>query len=239
VNAAVVIPARMGSTRLPGKVLEDIDGVPLLVHVMRRAEAATQVARVIVATDDARIADLVERHDGEARMTRLDHQTGTDRVAEVAAGLEDDLIVNVQGDNLDLDPSVIDAVVAGLRQTHRQVVTPVVRFPEEHDVADASKVKVVLAQDGRAVYFSRQPVPSGGPWWLHIGVYGFHAATLQEFARLPQSKLECAEGLEQLRLIEHGIEIDTVRVARPATSIDTPHDLASARSLHSSSTLRH
>ncbi len=239
-SVVVVIPARVGGRRLPGKALEEVGGVPLVAHVMQRASQAKRIDRVIVATDDERIRDAVQLHGGEAWMSRTDHSTGSDRVAEVAGQLDVDHVINVQGDNLLLDPETVDAIAEGLVATGCQILTPVTPFPEDADVADPSKVKVVLSEDGRALFFSRQPVPTGGPWWLHVGVYGFRADTLREFASWPQSRLEISEGLEQLRLIEHGIEIHTLKVARGAASIDTPHDLALARSLiPSSSTLRH
>ncbi len=239
-SVVVVIPARMGGERLPGKALAEIGGVPLVVHVMRRAQLAERIGRVIVATDDTRIADSVRRHGGEAWMTRADHACGTDRVAEVADELDAAHILNVQGDNLDLDPAAVDAVAEVLTTSTAPVVTPVTPFPAGADVSDPSKVKVVLADDGRALYFSRQPVPSGGPWWRHVGIYGFRADILQRFASWSRGRLEISEGLEQLRLIERGIEIHTVEVACTAAPIDTAHDLALARSLFtSSSTLRH
>ena len=238
-SIVVVIPARLGSTRLPSKVLAEIDGVPLVVHVMRRAAQAKRVERVIVATDDDEILRAVQAHGGEARMTGPQHKTGTDRVAEVAQSVSATHFINVQGDNLNLDPLQVDAVAEALIAQEVGVITPVTNFPEDLDVKDPSKVKAVLTKDGRAVYFSRAPVPTGGPFWLHVGIYGFRSDVLQQFASLAQSPLEISEGLEQLRLIEHGIEIHTVSVARATTSIDTPDDLARARSQSSlSSTLR-
>jgi len=216
-------------------MLAEVGGVPLVVQVMRHAERAERVTRVIVATDDAAIADAVTHHGGEAWMTRPDHSTGTDRVAEVAAQLTAPHIINVQGDNLDLDPEAVDAVAEALEHAEVGVVTPVTPFPAGMAVTDPSRVKVVLADDGRALDFSRQPVPSGGPWWLHIGIYGFRRDVLLQFAGWRPTALEKSERLEQLRLLAHGIEIHTVGVARGAASIDTLRDLAMARSNHSSS----
>ena len=239
--SVVVIPARMASARLPGKMLSDIDGIPLIVHVMRRASQAQRVSRVIVASSDDEIIDVVREFGGETVKTSGGHCTGTDRVAEVAEGLDQDVscIINVQGDNLDLEPSTLDGVAQMLEESSAAVVTPITPFPDDWDVTDPSKVKVVVSDDGRALYFSRQPVPTSGPWWLHVGVYGFKRETLLMFGQWGQGKLEKSEGLEQLRLLEHGIAIDTLQVERGARSIDTPCDLAAARSLYSSSHLRH
>lgn len=239
--SVVIIPARLGSTRLPGKMLTEIDGVPLVVHVMRRAAQAERITRVIVASSDEEILAVVRDAGGECWKTSGVHPTGTDRVAEVAAGLGADVqcLINVQGDNLDLEPSTLDGVAQMLEESSASVVTPITAFPSDADVNDPSKVKVVLSEDGRALYFSRQPVPTSGPWWLHVGVYGFRRETLLKFGQLGQGMLEKSEGLEQLRLLEHGIAIDTLQVERGARSIDTPRDLAAARSLYSSSQLRH
>jgi len=226
----VIIPARMGSKRLPGKMLALVDGLPLVVHVMRRAARAECVSRVIVATADAEIARAVEEHGGEVWMTRADHPTGTDRVAEVAAQLSTSHIINVQGDNLRLDPATVDAVVRELERTGAAVVTPVSPFPSGMDLADPSRVKVVCGSDGRALSFSRQPPRDGSECWLHIGVYGFRRDVLVQFAGWAPSVEEKSEHLEQLRLLAHGIEIDTVQVATNMASIDTPKDLAEARS---------
>jgi 3-deoxy-manno-octulosonate cytidylyltransferase (CMP-KDO synthetase) len=224
-----VIPARYSSKRLPGKALATIDSVPLVLHVLRRVQRANSVDRVIVATDDVRIFKVVADAGGEAWMTREDHACGTDRVAEVAAKIDASIVVNVQGDEALIEPDVIDAVVKVLGDTSIAVATPITRFLSRAAAEDPNRVKVVIGLHGEAVYFSRAVVPSGGPWWQHIGVYGFQAQALQRFAHWPVSALERSEKLEQLRFIANGVAIRTVPIEGLTLSVDTPEDLASVR----------
>jgi 3-deoxy-manno-octulosonate cytidylyltransferase (CMP-KDO synthetase) len=228
-SCLAVIPARYAAKRLPGKALAMIDSVPLVLHVLRQVKRAKCVDRVIVATDDVRIFQVVADAGGEAWMTREDHSCGTDRVAEVAAQLGASIVVNVQGDEALIEPGVIDAVVKVLQDSSIPVATPITRFTSRAAAADPNRVKVVIAENGDAVYFSRAVVPSGGPWWQHIGVYGFQAKTLQRFANFPVSTLERSERLEQLRLLANGVAIRTIPVKSVTLSVDTPEDLAGVR----------
>ncbi len=228
-SCVAVIPARYASERLPGKALMEVSGLPLVVHVARRVAQSSRVDRVIVATDDARICDAVARHGGEAWMTQAGHRCGTERVAEVAASLDARVILNVQGDEPLIDPGTIDAVVACLDDPSVQVATPVTPFPDGADPRDSNRVKAVVGDSGNVLYFSRQPIPTGGPWWLHIGVYGFQAAMLRSYSGWPQTALERSERLEQLRFLAHGVSIRGVSVMETAGSVDTPSDFDAFR----------
>jgi 3-deoxy-manno-octulosonate cytidylyltransferase (CMP-KDO synthetase) len=251
-NFNVVIPARHGSTRLPGKPLADVCGRPMIVWVLERA-AQSGADEVVVATDDQRIVDAVAAAGGTALLTRADHPSGSDRVMEVAATLgwaEETVVVNVQGDEPLIPPTVI-AQVADL--LHDDPATGVATLCEPIDDAatlfDPSVVKVVCSQDGCALYFSRAPIPyardafalsgaqgrplpASGVWLRHIGIYGYRLRTLREFVGLPVGGLERLESLEQLRLVEQGIRI---RVARASATVpggvDTDADLQRVRKL--------
>ena len=224
-RAVAVIPARMGSTRFPGKVLAEINGRPMVAHAWERAMGAKHVDQVVVATDSDEVEAAIVRLGGEVIRTTGTFASGTDRVASVLDGLDADLVVNVQADNADIDPATIDAVIRCFEDPMVQVATPVSPFPDTLDPRDSSKVKVVLSEDGRAMYFSRSPVPFDGPWLLHIGVYGFRPKLLKQFAAWGRGRIEGAEQLEQLRLLEHGVSIHTVLVEQAAVGVDTPADL--------------
>lgn len=224
-----VIPARFASSRLPGKALADIGGVPMIVRVWERVRAVPAVDTVLVATDDARIAEVARDAGAEVAMTGP-CATGTDRVAEAARlhapGLrETDVVVNVQGDEPFVDPADIGAVAAAVGDCPIATASA----PLLGDPTDPARVKVVTDHTGRALYFSRLPVPSGGPWRVHVGVYAFAAWALAEVAALPPSPLERAESLEQLRWLQAGYAIRVVPVAVAHFSIDTPADLERAR----------
>lgn len=239
-NVIVVIPARYGSTRLPGKPLVQIAGQPMIQHVYARAKLAQTVHRVIVATDDARIVKAVESFGGEARMTRPDHRTGTERVAEVAAHELGDVFVNVQGDEPLLDPTAVDTAVNALLSdpgaSVSTVATPI-KIPA--DIMDPNVCKVVLDFDENALYFSRAPVP-----WVrdtaaklqvrhlkHLGLYVFRRDALREYPTLPQGELERIEQLEQLRWLENGWKICVAEVEHDAVSVDVPEDVARVEKL--------
>jgi len=238
-SIVAIIPARYGATRLPGKPLSDIHGKPLIQWVHERASAARCVDRVIVATDDDRIAAAVRGFGGEAELTSPACASGTDRVAEVAGRIDAEVIIDVQGDEPLLDPESLDALVApfsaepGLQMA--TLATPL--QPRERD--SPSVVKVVCDAAGRALYFSRSPIPYRMPGdrdpeagLRHIGVYAFRRAALLRFAQLPVSALEEAERLEQLRALQHGIDIRVViREAGPKVAVDTPEDLERVRQL--------
>jgi 3-deoxy-manno-octulosonate cytidylyltransferase (CMP-KDO synthetase) len=238
VSAVAIIPARYQSTRLPGKALEDIAGRPMIEHVYRRAAAAASVSRVIVATDDRRIKDAVERFGGEARLTSASHTSGTDRLAEVARSLDCDLIVNVQGDEPLLAPETIDAAVEPFAaDPSLEMSTLRRRIDDRAEHQNPNVTKVVVDASGFAMYFSRAPVPftrAGQPpvtAWAHIGLYVYRRATLLRLAALPQTAMEQAEALEQLRALEHGIRIKAVATACQSIGVDTREDLERVRAL--------
>lgn len=236
-DAIAVIPARYGSTRIPGKPLAEIGGRPMINRVLERAQQATLVSRVIVATDDERIARAVGSR-GEVVMTRADHESGSDRVAEVARSIDCSIVVNIQGDLPLLEPDIVDALVKTLRSDPKLGMATVgvpVRSAEEMD--DASVVKLVCDAAGRALYFSRAPIPydrdaPGGfdHAWHHVGVYAYRKDVLLGFASLPQTPLEKIEKLEQLRALENGIGIGVVcRDDAAPMEVDTPDDLDRVR----------
>jgi len=237
-----IVPARFQSTRLPGKALADIAGKPMIEHVYRRAAAAKTVSRVIVATDDGRIADAVARFGGEAIMTSPAHQSGTDRLAEVAASLPCDIVVNVQGDEPVLAPETIDAAVAPLiTDLSVQMSTLRRRITDAADLHNPNVTKVVVDRQGNALYFSRAPIPytrpgqPAAPAWVHIGMYVYRRETLLRLASLPQTDMERSEALEQLRAIEHGIRIRVVESSAETIGVDTPEDLERVRELFATS----
>lgn len=234
-DVAAVIPARFASTRLPGKPLLAQTGRPLICHVVDAARRCRSLDRVIVATDDVRILEAVRRHGGEAALTRSDHPSGTDRVAEVAASLPDArIIVNLQGDEPEVSPEALAEVVRLLRdQPDVPMATLGTPIRDEATYRDPAAVKVVRATNGRALYFSRSPIPHdrdrrGVPpeALLHLGLYGYRRDFLLSLASLPPSALEQREKLEQLRVLEAGHPIAVGVVEEPSVGIDTPEDYA-------------
>jgi 3-deoxy-manno-octulosonate cytidylyltransferase (CMP-KDO synthetase) len=235
-----VIPARYGSTRLPSKALADIGGVPMVVRVWRQARQARSIERVIVATDDERIAEAVRAAGGEAIMTSGAHPSGTDRIAEVAGCIAADIYLNVQGDLPFVAPADLDALAAPMRADPAiemaTLATPITS-PEEWQ--NPNVVKVVCDYRGDALYFSRSPIPlardGGTPRTAlrHIGVYGYRREFLLGFAALAPGMLEQVEKLEQLRALERGCRIRVVTSVAPSLEIDTAEDLARARGLAS------
>jgi 3-deoxy-manno-octulosonate cytidylyltransferase (CMP-KDO synthetase) len=234
-----VIPSRYASTRFPGKPLALILGKPLILHTIDQAKQARLLDRVVVATDDDRIAKVVRDAGHEVRMTSPDCPTGSDRVAQ-AIGHEDwDIVVNIQGDEPKVDPGVIDrAVQALIDMPDCGVSTAMVALRNREDYEASSNVKVVCAPDGRALYFSRSPIPSparlseaeksapGFVWGMkHLGLYAFRKDVLMKFVKWPQTPLEKRECLEQLRLMEHGIGIRVVEVDHDSIGVDTPEEL--------------
>jgi 3-deoxy-manno-octulosonate cytidylyltransferase (CMP-KDO synthetase) len=225
-SAIAIIPARYQSTRLPGKPVLEIQGKTLIEHVYRRVQKAESVERIVVATDDGRIAEAVKRFGGEVIMTRIDHQSGTDRLAEAASDLsEDALIVNVQGDEPLIEPEVIDQAVAAARLGDAEMVTLMALLEDRASIEDPNRVKVVVDREGFALYFSRSPVPSSGTTFLHLGLYVYRVGFLRKFTQLERTPLEIAERLEQLRVLEHGFRIRVVEVESASWGIDTPADL--------------
>lgn len=241
----VLIPARMAATRLPGKPLLDIGGLPMIVHVLRRAQEA-RIGRVAIATDAPDIAQAVTAHGGEAVMTRADHPSGSDRIFEALETLDQagqiETIVNVQGDLPTIEPAAIQAAVAPLDDPDVDIATlaAVIRKDEEH--TNPNVVKIVGSSLGatrlRAVYFTRATAPYGdGPRYHHIGLYAYRRNALARFVALPPSPLEIREKLEQLRAIEAGMRIDVTLVDTVPLGVDTPHDLEIARRMLVTATL--
>jgi len=239
-HVVIVIPARFGSTRLPGKPLVSLAGKPMIQHVYERAKLASQADRVIVATDDERIVKAVETFGGTARMTRPDHRTGTERVAEVAAHETGDVFVNVQGDEPLLDPVAVDTAVNALLEEPAAAIATVatlIKIPA--DIMDPNVVKTVLDFDGNGIYFSRAPIPwvrdTGGKIQVrhlkHLGLYVFQRDALLEYPTLPQGELERVEQLEQLRWLENGWKIRVAEVEHDAVSVDVPEDVARVEKL--------
>ncbi len=297
-KAVVIIPARFASSRLPGKALLDVAGKPMVCRVVERAGAARNVSRVIVATDDQRIVDAVRAAGHEAMVTRADHRSGTDRLAEVAVMLDDTaIIVNVQGDEPLISPETIDRAIEALvegdsekagngeGETLRRgdaetgnrakgqiggrqvapiqervgIVTAWERIESATDVLNPAVVKIVVDETGRAIYFSRSPVPFPqsavlehgtienalrsdpalpGQFRKHTGLYVYSKKVLLEFTRWPQSELERIESLEQLRALEHGVKIKAIEASSPSIGVDTMEDLERVRRIVSSSEFR-
>jgi 3-deoxy-manno-octulosonate cytidylyltransferase (CMP-KDO synthetase) len=239
-NVIAVIPARYASTRLPGKPLARIAGRPMIEHVVERVRQAQTLTRVLVATDDERIKTAVESFGGEALLTRSDHRTGSDRVAEVAARVLAEIYVNVQGDEPLIDHQTIDAVVSEMLEDDSiQITTPCSAITRPNDIMDPNITKVVRDFDGNGLYFSHAPIP----WvrdrhgdvivkhWKHIGLYAFRRDALLEFPTLPPGELERAEQLEQLRWLENGFRIRVVETKYDAVSVDVPEDIARVEQL--------
>ncbi len=231
-----VIPARYHSTRFPGKALAEIAGKTLIQRVWERTQRSRMLDRTVVATDDARIAEAVAAFGGEAMMTREDHQSGTDRVAEIAQRIESDCYINIQGDEPLIAFETIDALCAKLEETPQaEAVTARVRLEAESQARDPNINKVVVDHSGRALYFSRSPIPyprnRPAAYFKHLGIYGYRRSLLLRLGTLRPSQLERAEALEQLRLLENGIPIYVVDSGADSIGVDTPEDLERVRAL--------
>jgi 3-deoxy-manno-octulosonate cytidylyltransferase (CMP-KDO synthetase) len=235
----VLIPARMAATRLPGKPLLDIGGLPMIVHVLRRAEEA-QIGRVAVATDTPEIAAAVRAHGGEAVMTRPDHPSGSDRIFEALKQLDPggktEIVVNLQGDFPTISPGNIRDVLSPLADPAVDIATLAAQIHTEEEATNPNVVKAVGSPIGprrlRALYFTRATAPTGdGPRYHHIGLYAYRRAALERFVTLPPSPLEQQEKLEQLRALEAGMRIDVMIVDTVPRGVDTPADLETARRL--------
>ena len=235
----ILIPARMASTRLPGKPLAEIAGLPMIVQVLRRAEAA-KLGPVVVACDDETIATAVEKAGGRAIMTRADHPSGSDRIFE-ALGVVDPkgrvrIVVNVQGDLPTIAPADIAAALTPLNDPAVDIATLAAEIKKDEERTNPNVVKVVgtLVVPGhlRALYFTRATAPAGdGPLYHHIGLYAYRRAALERFVKLPPSPLEQREKLEQLRALEAGMRIDVTIVETVPLGVDTPEDLETARAM--------
>jgi 3-deoxy-manno-octulosonate cytidylyltransferase (CMP-KDO synthetase) len=240
----VVIPARYGSARLPGKPLADIGGKPMIQHVYERAAEATLVDEVLVATDDERIADAVQSFGGAVMVTPTDIRSGSDRIAFAAKDLQGaEIIVNVQGDEPLIPSAMIDEAIKPLLEDRSITTGTLIRKIEnDADLLNPNLPKVVVDNEGMCLYFSRSPIPhlrdvAPGQWhaqhvyYRHIGLYVYRREFLLRFTRLPQTPLEIAEKLEQLRILENGFQIKAVVTSHDSISVDTPEDLERVRKL--------
>jgi 3-deoxy-manno-octulosonate cytidylyltransferase (CMP-KDO synthetase) len=238
-DVLILIPARMAATRLPGKPLADIAGAPMIVHVLRQAEAAC-LGPVVVATDDETIATAVEKAGGRAIMTRADHPSGSDRIFE-ALGVADPhgharIVVNVQGDLPTLEPRALKAALTPLADPAVDIATIAAEIAKEEERTNPNVVKVIGSRVApfrlRALYFTRATAPHGdGPLYHHIGLYAYRRGALERFVALPPSPLEQRESLEQLRALEAGMRIDVALVDTVPLGVDTPEDLELARAM--------
>ena len=232
-KAAGIIPARYESTRLPGKPLLNETGKCLVQHVWEQASKASSLGAVVIATDDDRILRAAAEFGADARMTAASHRTGTDRIAEVAAALECDVVVNIQGDEPEIEPAAIDLAVDALEKAPDAVMATLVhRTSDARRADDPNVVKAVTGCDGRALYFSRAPVPcprdkdAAPSYLLHVGLYAYTRDFLLRYTQMAQTPLEKTEKLEQLRAIENGYVIQVAETGYEALGIDTPADYA-------------
>lgn len=237
-KALGVIPARYGSTRLPGKSLVLLCGKPLVQWVYERAHQARRLDRLVVATDDERIAAVVRGFGGEAVMTRPDHPSGTDRIAEAVAGMDGDAVINIQGDEPLIDPALIDQLAETITGGEAwDMATAVCPIRDPADLANPAVVKAVWAADGRALYFSRATIPfvrDAGDvppdlqHWRHIGIYAYRRDFLQRIVATPPCVLERSEKLEQLRALHLGARMKIITTDEAGLGVDTPEDLPKA-----------
>jgi len=236
-DVVVVIPARMASTRFPGKPLALVNGIPLVIHVAKMARKSQVVDRVIIATDSPEIVSEARKHGFEAVLTSSGAHTGSDRVAEVAKTLSAQIVVNLQADEIMGDPRIIDQAVEPLFRDERLPISTLRRtLSDPTEILNRNIVKVVCNQRNMALYFSRSPIPMDRDgiaperpdlrWDQHLGIYAFRTPALLEFARLPVSPLEELEKLEQLRALDYGFAIYVARTDLPSWRVDTPEDLA-------------
>jgi 3-deoxy-manno-octulosonate cytidylyltransferase (CMP-KDO synthetase) len=241
-QVSVVIPARLASTRLPRKVLADLGGKPVVQHVWERAARMRRATEVLVATDSEEVAAAVAGWGGQFVMTSPECRSGTERIASILSGLRGSFILNVQGDEPFIETALLDALAERFASAGGDVVTPVYAIRDYAMLMNPAVVKVARAADGHALYFSRSAIPhrrgvppeewtTRGTYWGHLGVYGYARAVLECYPSLPESALEVAESLEQLRFLEAGLCIQTVETAYHAVAIDTPSDLEHARAL--------
>lgn len=235
-NTTAIIPARLSSTRLPRKVLADIHGHPLIWHVWQRVSQAQEINRVVIATDSSEVAEVAAAFGAQVIMTSPDCQSGTERIASVIDQLDGDLILNVQGDEPLIDPAMLDLLVQKWKDSPCDLITPVYQIKHQEDLVSPNVVKVVRNSEGRALYFSRSPIPylrdfpldawiDHARFWGHIGVYGYRREVLTHYYEIPNSLLEQMERLEQLRFLEAGYQIQTIETEYNAVSVDVAADL--------------
>lgn len=235
-RVAIIIPARYGSTRLPGKPLADIAGKPMVQHVYERALQVKGAEQVIIATDDERVAEAVRRFGGQYVMTSADHPSGTDRLAEVMTQVEADIYINLQGDEPLVRPEDIEILAAGMVSDHSVSVGTLCHHINAEEACNPNTVKVVLASNGNALYFSRSPIPfprerDAATYLKHVGVYAYRREVLAEYASLAQPMIEHAEKLEQLRLLAAGYCIRAYHVEPTGPGVDTPECLEQVRAI--------
>lgn len=244
VKATVAIPARLGSTRLPGKVLLDLGGKPVVQHVWERVCKMKNAARVVILADTEEVRAAATAFGAEVIMTSPECRSGTERLSSVLAQLPGEFFLNVQGDEPFVDTAMLDALVDRYAETHCELVTAVAKITDPAKLQNPNVVKVVRGSDGRAIYFSRSAVPylRGVPvenwladdkntWWSHIGVYGYARTTLEAHPTMPVTVLETVESLEQLRFIDRGMSFQTIETDYHPVAIDTAEDLENARKL--------
>lgn len=232
--ATVVIPARFGSTRFPAKILASDTGKPLVQHVVEQVRRCQKVRSIIVATDDQRIVDALRPFETHVVMTSPAHQSGTDRIAEAIAHVHDEIIVNVQGDEPEIEPEIVDGLIERLQTNVEDMATAATAFPAGADANNPNLVKVVMGLNGQAIYFSRSPIPFRRdatdklepPYYLHLGIYAYRRQFLLNYASWSPTPLELSEKLEQLRVLEHGRSIYVLKVDRATHGIDTPEQYA-------------
>jgi 3-deoxy-manno-octulosonate cytidylyltransferase (CMP-KDO synthetase) len=234
-KAIGVIPARWASTRLPGKVLADINGQPMIQHVWKRAKQSRLLEEVFIACDDEKVFKAAQGFGAKAILTSKNHASGTDRIIEAVGDIKAEIILNIQGDEPLVHPEMIDATTQVLLENPAcQMSTVIRRITDEKDISDPNVVKVVIDTHGYALYFSRSSIPftrekkgfSATCYYKHFGIYGYRKDFLLGFQKLPSSELEQTEKLEQLRVLEAGFKIMTVITAHDTISVDTPQDLA-------------
>ncbi|MEI6597913.1 MAG: 3-deoxy-manno-octulosonate cytidylyltransferase [bacterium] len=236
------IPARLGSTRLPHKVLLDLGGKPVVQHVWERAKKVRQASRVVILTDAEEVAKVARGFGAEVIMTSPDCPSGTARIASVLSQLPGEFFLNIQGDEPFIEPDLLDQLITRWKETKCRLVTAVSKITQTERLQSSSVVKVVRAENGEAIYFSRSPIPflrgveiaewvKRREYWSHIGVYGYDRATVAGYAKLAASELEAAESLEQLRFLAHGMTFQTVVTQYHPVAIDTAEDLSAARLL--------
>ena len=241
-KTVVVIPARLESTRLPRKILATINGHPLLWYVWSNVMRAQKLDAVYVASDSEEILNAVRSWGGHGLLTSKNCRSGTERIASLLGNIEAELWINVQGDEPFVSPFMIDALIEKCQAGNSDLVTPVFRVNQNEDLWSPNVVKVVRALDGRALYFSRQPLPylrdiptedwlATHSFWGHIGVYAYRQNVLARYAQLPDSPLEAAEKLEQLRFLEAGYVFQTIETDYHPVSVDTPEDLERVRQM--------
>ena len=241
-SVTLCIPARIASTRLPRKVLLDLGGKPVVQHAWEQAKRVRQADRVIVLTDSDEVAGVARGFGAEVLMTSPDCPSGTARMASIIDHLPGEFFLNVQGDEPFIQPALLDDLISRWKETKCRLVTAVAKIHSAERLQATSVVKVVRAENGEALYFSRSPVPhlrgiDAAEWvkrrdyWAHIGVYGYDRATLANYAQLAPTELEACESLEQLRFLAHGITFQTVVTDYHPVAIDTAEDLAAARAL--------